>query len=327
MPFRLSLQLVQCTMQPYRLITDKQQDRSQPIQGRQPAAGGIRLLVVNKITGSRKGLFLKKSIYEALEKSFHLHVSTLLTYFGSHGANATFKDTDPETGAVKRLSILFKPAVQKDLSFLLKPATRKEWTIRFLSVTHDFSTSLTTGLIIGRNILTSKDLQQTHLWDMIQSSPRLWSHPTLLPTILLGDFEKSLRDKVKDSRGELVNLDRSVGVTQINPSEKSSLWQKWPESIDIKTLTVEIHSMAARLVLFTGRVRWLQRSIQVLLETEAELEKEHALKDKLRTPSQKVCETLKFMSAQAENSEQFLDRWQQRVQLQTNVVSPPTTPI
>ncbi|OCL10217.1 hypothetical protein AOQ84DRAFT_375108 [Glonium stellatum] len=86
-------------------------------------------------------------------------------------------------------------------------------------MSHDFSTGWTTAFICGDGTIIPRDCdvhygnQLTQIMTMIKSSIRLWSYPTFLPTLLLGNYCQRIETRTWSLEMGLLKSEDGLGVT------------------------------------------------------------------------------------------------------------------
>jgi hypothetical protein len=130
-----------------------------------------------------------------------------------------------------------------------------------LSMSHDFTTGITTGLLHGTSGMPNKnaypalrDNPWAEIFDLLENIPHLWNHPLLLPTILLQhDVYRtdSFCTILLDERAN--NLQHQLGVSCANglnvlrgPYEPADGPTKHAK-IDLHNLTSEMNTLLAEI--------------------------------------------------------------------------------
>ncbi|KAL9114442.1 MAG: hypothetical protein Q9227_001523 [Pyrenula ochraceoflavens] len=288
--------------------------------------GQIRLLIYERTSYSPLDFAVSKDLFVDIERSFKLHPATLPGFdsdAGTFSRYLTFSDKD-------------RTQLER-ISFILKAPQKREIGNYGLSLTHEVATGTTTALLYGKGVLIRPEADDfwphiPSLLELLQQSTQLWSHPLLLPCLLLGDHMR--RAKWFAERGtvmtETVQIEQELGVVKVGrkadiiPGTLSTYQEQsaQPYGGDFSrsralSLTVRINTNSTR-ILFTARSpEWNKACSKFTLQVLDEL--------KLCLPEQQdshvaLEELLKFNVVIAEAAAHHVAGLQERMALQLNVL-------
>ncbi|KKY26292.1 hypothetical protein UCDDS831_g01367 [Diplodia seriata] len=151
--------------------------------------GGIRILICEQRESNPLTFPISRDSYLRVEKHFHLSPATL-PYFRNSGYSHNWRHVT--TGGRNELVLLTSP-----------PTTSPISGVR-LSLSHDLNTSVTTAFLYGPHLLSAPPAGVTvcgaatswcarpvplapQLRELLDACGPLWTHPLLLPTLLLAN--------------------------------------------------------------------------------------------------------------------------------------------
>jgi hypothetical protein len=278
-------------------------------------------------------LHMGREDYESVEKAFHLHAATLPGLFKSTGVCSAFKQLDHATGDIRRVSTI------------LRPSNIWQNSLFAVSQTYDLSSRESTALMVGYGLVGDSLTTQTdYIRELLQANSSLWTHPALIPNIFLRAYGECYKDDVLGCEGKTTELEGSVGATSywkwtegqspesasIKSSSMSlkSTWSglvgptDWPASVDVRTATLSIHFHASAVYQYLASVKWHRDSIQFLLDLQTRTEKRCLPEGRFPAEWESMRDHMEYHLHTTEQMVEHLQWLQQRVQTQTNVVSP-----
>ena len=276
--------------------------------------GGIRLLICDR-PNMHPGMTISRRSFETIESAFRLPASTLPSFFLNTGACSKYTTYDPVTSVMSQLSLVVKATQKVEIANYL------------LSMSHDFTTGWTTAFICGDGAIKPRNCDVTYgnqlpqIVTMITSSTGLWSHPTFLPTLLLGNYCQRIEIRTRTLEKALLKLETGLGVTIAGGAGIGAIPQEnWPENINVKETTIGLHSTMAKIIFMLRTCDWARRYSSFLKELDDDLTKDQSLKlDK--GAGNELRERIIFVTSSLDGMRDFFSALQERAQTQINVVS------
>ena len=312
-------------------------------------SGGIRLLIIDGVELTESDtdwcINIRRDDYESTERALHLHPATLPSFYKSTGICSAFKEFNHETRELRRVSTI------------LRPSNTWQKSIFAFSQTYNLSTHQTTALMIGYGLVGDALQAETdYIRRLLQANSALWNHPNLVANIFLRNYGENYKDDVLGCEGRTTELEGTVGATsywkwiegdfETSSIQRSSTWRTmsskhsltskkppsttstddhamndWPASVDIKASTLSIHFHASAMYEYLASVKWHRDSIQFLIDLQARMEKRYLPEGRLPIEWESMGDIMDYQLQSTEQMVQSLQRLQQRVQTQTNVVS------
>jgi hypothetical protein len=292
---------------------------------------------------------MSQESFLAVSKHFNLPVETLSSIFNYQGTftrHATYSTTSSE--ALKRIG------------FTIKVPQKMPIANYCLSLSHEYSTRITTAFIHGaflhtalptmRLSILSQPLaysplrrhqdyvgfsvphndthisQSSQLICRLQSSISHWGHPVLLPILILHNYNFRSDLFATDLDDQVVAVERQTGVVFAARTVRLHEGNIEPEKIPrdtIKTLTKDMHTLLAEIILFERVVKWtadcaafLEKSVREIEGTEVEGRE----RDTLRRENREILEMLESIGTHAMSLAACQKSLKERVQSQINVV-------
>lgn len=242
---------------------------------------------------------LTREAWDALAKSFNLPAITVAAILADSSQCFSIRKEDPNL-----------------VSFLLTCPAFPLGGPRGMSQTYNASTRWTTAIVVGVDFYMPTK-PSTRITDILKKKQHIWWQPSLLPTTILQIYIQFYINEHRYYLSKLWGLEGSIGVTNTirgSKYEKVKNLENWPASIDIKPLTLDIHSLATSIVLLGEACEWAGRSAKVLLDMETAAAGEEGVDEALRMMMKDTTE----MASSVERSSRHMH---QRFQIQANVVS------
>jgi hypothetical protein len=198
-----------------------------------------------------------------------------------------------------------------------------------LSISYDFTTRITTGLLHGTGVMLNRNdfpawrnCPSIEIFDLIKAVPHLWTHPMLLPTILLQHHiyraEHFCTTQLDDRAN---NLQRQLGMSRA--SRLSGLRGPYPDpaggrpiqetKINLHNLTGEMNTCITELIWFCQVSEWECECVHFLSRTLDE--------DLVLSKTREIRECIEYMTSAAVGLKSHNYRGKERLQADFNVVS------
>lgn len=161
--------------------------------------------------------------------------------------------------------------------------------------------------------------QMQQLIQSITSTPSMWSHPLFLPYLILQNYGQRLSLSQTTVSDSLVELENKLGVTHAGRSWLDVDRTIWPQDIDIREMTIALHSFLPHTIFLLVCCRWAQEYGQFLLDQEQKLSAEGNFQQ-LRPDSPNVTEAIRFHQSVASGLESRFTLLKERAALQVNVL-------
>ncbi|KAH7109098.1 hypothetical protein B0J11DRAFT_620492 [Dendryphion nanum] len=294
--------------------------------------GKIRLIICRRSQYNPLDFPLSRSIFKEVEQEFHLHPSTLSTFerhAGVYSRHLKFSNTD--LTKLERISII------------LKAPQKREIANYGLSLTHDLDTHITTALLYGTNILIRPESRNgppdpaTHLHrkltahtesrfivppflDLIRNAVHAWSHPLLLPYLLLENHMHRIRAFTTYGKmiDETIRIERELGVTKVGQDLHSISEVKGKDlRAKAEELTILINTHSTRIIFTSRSPLWNQKCSEFMLKLLDQLEPYIVHQ---RPAHHELKELLEYNLVFAEAAVDDVVSIQQRMSLQLNVL-------
>lgn len=250
------------------------------------AQGGFRLLVCER-RHYRNLLFdLSRQTFLDVEKHFGLHAATLHSFRDLSG-NCNWFRGDSQSGQVSKLSVVIKADQKFEVSNY------------GLSISHDLTTKITTGILYGQGLLQeyppNKDnafhleAQLPSIRELLRGMSGCWEHPVMVPATLILHHSSRLKDYVSiRPDGLWKRLDQiqlRLGVTKVGSS--SIVARKSLVKLPIDDARVEASRLTEELNTYLTEVFRLSRGGMWELDCVSMMRKIFGLKQ-LPVASQKA---------------------------------------
>lgn len=158
------------------------------------------------------------------------------------------------------------------IGFVIKAPQKYQIANYGLSMSHDFITGLTTGLLHGTGVMTNRndfpawrDSPSVEIFDLLCAVPHLWNHPMLLPTILpqhhIYRTEQFCTIQLEDRANHLqhqLGMSRAGRLNRIpGPFEDPSADKSIKETkVNLHNLTGEINTLIVEMTWFNQVSDW-----------------------------------------------------------------------
>lgn len=207
-----------------------------------------------------------------------------------------------------------------------------------LALSHDLSTGVTTALINGycamtmrkyltdeiRNFVGNEHSNQSyHILSQIQANPLSWTHPMLLPTILLETHMQRAQNFARNLEDQVMGIERSTGVVfagrlggQAKPPPKEHTRR------NTQKLTQDMHTTLSDIIMFSTSTTWDLDFAPVLLKWCKDVAdvipqtRWHSTIQGTRA----LCEVLEHMVGMSKSMCDFITTLKEKVQSQVTVV-------
>ncbi|KAF2729631.1 hypothetical protein EJ04DRAFT_580480 [Polyplosphaeria fusca] len=300
--------------------------------------GRIRMLICERSRYDPLDFPISRPIFEATEKALNLHPATCSTFechAGTFSRYLTFADT--ARTQLERISII------------LKAPQKREIANYGLSLTHCLSTHTTTALLYGAEVLlrpnsprasefAKEPLQHDRQHDgygplpgsskpptfleLLQSTAAYWTHPLLLPILLLQHHTRAIRAFVNHGTlvRETVAIERSLGVTRVGHNYTDAAHtnnQARTLRSKAEELTIRINTHSTRLLFTSRSPAWNHAAslwmLKLLKDVEAHVPEQREAQGELRA-------ALEFNAGLAEAAVDDVANMKERMALQLNVL-------
>lgn len=293
---------------------------------------------------------MSKEAFLAVSKHFRLPVITLSSIFnyqGTYSRQYTYTLTSPEK-------------LQR-IAFAVKVPQKMLIANYCLALSHDPSTKVTTAFIHGVFLHTvlptmrlsilsmplacsfarhhqdytsfqvpqapSEITQSSHFISRLQSSISHWSHPILLPILLLQNYISRSNIFAWDLDDQVVALERQTGVVfagrTVVASERSIDPEKMPRD-KIKELTKDMHTLLTDIIFFERVVAWTVDCAAFLEKSLKEIDMVEVQGREInewRRENREILEMLESIGTDAKSLCWLQKSLKERVQSQIGVVS------
>ncbi|KAL9621094.1 MAG: hypothetical protein Q9160_004479 [Pyrenula sp. 1 TL-2023] len=199
-----------------------------------------------------------------IEKAFHLSFGTIEAAFHRQGLYSRSFDYDSSSKRLNRVNVLVKAAQKVHVANYV------------LSLSHQVSDASTTALIMGTELLKTPPPRYAlvddsrkfeHLLNLIQNAARFWTHPMLLPTIILQNHSHRAEKYTYSLGQEVLNIEHQTGVafpTHMVQQQKRS-------KEHLYAMTKQLHANMVQII-FTNRIySWEIQYVAFLQKTHGEL--------------------------------------------------------
>jgi hypothetical protein len=155
---------------------------------------------------------------------------------------------------------------------------------------------------------------------MVKLSVRLWTHPLLLPSVLLQNYFQRTEMRTRTLERQLIKLENDLGVTFACGAGLDLPQDDWPEYIDVKNATIGLHSTMPQIIFMERVCDWAKGYGFFILELDKELCQEHLLNASDPT-AKELRECVLFAASSNDCMRGFFQSLRKRAQTQINVVS------
>ncbi|OQV07128.1 hypothetical protein CLAIMM_11606 [Cladophialophora immunda] len=231
-------------------------------------SGGFRLLLCDlprlqdEISQVRTP-HMSRDSFLVTEEAFLLPGATLQALFDLEGVYSRFTECDTATGKVKYLRILIQGRRKLGVAHCT------------LSLCHNSDTGWTYGLLCGEGVIEPVEIMNSRplmpgLLNLLNPCLPLKSDPLLIPTMLLKIYTERIQLFLRKQIFQLDELEDAIGVTRPGRVTKSRSLKNWPNDIDIKKMTVGLHSTACELYYLNRTCLWTHDCLEFLHTLAAE---------------------------------------------------------
>lgn len=198
-----------------------------------------------------------------IEKAFHLPCGTIEAAFHRQGLYSRSFDYDNS----KKLECV---------KILVKAAQKVHVANYILSLSYQARTASTTALIMGTELLKTPppryafvdDIRKAeHLLELIRNAPRFWTHPMLLPTILLQNHSARAEKYTYNLGQEVLNLEHQAGVA----FPDQMLRQRERSQMQLYAMTKHLHANMVQILFMNRIYNWEIQYATFLQKTHNEL--------------------------------------------------------
>jgi hypothetical protein len=193
-----------------------------------------------------------KTSFACVHKKFGLSDSTLPAMCLLSGLYTLRKIHCRKSGELERLQIVVKvPQMVMVGNYVL-------------SLCHYIKLGWTVAFLCGHDVVNDSNYKDYNSYGahldpiiaLLESIDTLWDHPLILPAVLLGNYQKRLYKRVEELEIELSDVENALGVTGgARSMVNKDLLKDWPEGINIKLVTVSLHSTATGITFCVHCVR------------------------------------------------------------------------
>lgn len=207
-----------------------------------------------------------------------------------------------------------------------------------LSISHDFTTRITTGLLHGTGVMLNRNdfpawpnCPSIEIFDLIKAAPHLWTHPMLLPTILLQHHiyraEQFCTTQLDDRAN---NLQNQLGMSRagrlnglrgpyMDPAGGRPIQDT---KVSLHNLTGEMNTCITELIWFCQVSEWECECVHFLSRTLDEVVDLTANRaDLVLLETREIRECIEYMTSAAAGLKGHNNRARERLQADFNVVS------
>jgi hypothetical protein len=284
---------------------------------------------------------MSKESFLAVEESFHLPPSTIESIFSCQGTySRRFEYSDPDSGALKSVGLVIKAPQKMPIGNYV------------LALSHNLSTKVTLAFIFGQYIHSAlptmkfsilqqprayrsqfentddeehsqdrPEIQSAQILARLRRSVAHWTHPFLLPVLLLENYMSRSHFFAWDLDDHVVFLERETGVVFAGRTirERNPEVNVRPEMIPrekIQQLTRDMHSLVTEIIFFERVVVWIGDCAGFLEKKLMELNE-----GVMRPQDREILEFIEFLTADSKCMVGMQKSLKERMQNQINVVS------
>ncbi|KAK0637135.1 hypothetical protein B0T17DRAFT_99160 [Bombardia bombarda] len=284
------------------------------------AARSIRLLMCERVGWKPVAFAMSEPSFLLIETEFGLPPETLPIICDIKGRESCRLKFDSNNKNLESIAITIKLPQMFQLGNL------------GLALTHNLQTGTTSALIHGENIFSGRIVTNEpstphaeRLQDMIRYSASLWTHPLLIPAIILKEHlyrAECLRQKLYP---QLTMIERDLGVTRsaglvtleedFNP-EIRHLVRNDDTRLRITTL---LNTTAADTVIMVRVLKWDHRYLKFLRRVSVDISQFSSTKIPLGVEKE-VQGLLNFLEADIVSTGDFGEMMKTRLDMQLNVL-------
>lgn len=206
-----------------------------------------------------------------------------------------------------------------------------------LSISHDFTTRMTTGLLHGTGVMLNRkdfpaweDSPSVEIFDLIKAVPHLWTQPMLLPTILLQHHIYRAEIICTINLGDKANnLQRQLGMSRAGRlSNLRGPYEDPGGARPIKDTKVNLHNLTGEMNTLITEVIWLCQvsdwqcdCVEFLLRTLDETVKSQEFRaDSVSSETGEIRECIEYLTSASQGLRGNNNRGKERLQADFSVV-------
>ncbi|KIN06847.1 hypothetical protein OIDMADRAFT_139651 [Oidiodendron maius Zn] len=289
--------------------------------------GGIRLVICEREWYQPPSFSMSMQSYLRIEEEFSLPQATLHALTNKCGIFSRYVEYDEK-----------RPGKLKRIGIVVKAAQKYQVGNYGLSLSHDFETHVTTGLLHGTGVMNNrndfpawKESPSVEIFDLIKSVPHLWSQPMLLPAILLqhhisraeifctlhlDDKANRLQNQLGMSRAGRLHLLRGpygdpAGERPIKDTK-----------VNLHNLTGELNTCITELIRFCRVSDWECDCVEFLARTLDEVASTAEFHAYSNLPeAREIRECIEYLASAAKGLKGHNNKTKERLQADFNVLS------
>ncbi|KIX98746.1 uncharacterized protein Z520_05207 [Fonsecaea multimorphosa CBS 102226] len=224
--------------------------------------GGFRLLLCERSSLRDEGLqwrelHMSRDSFTLVEEAFLLPSATVPAFFDMVGVYSRFTECDAATSKIKYLKILVQGRRKLGVADCV------------LSLCYCRDTGWTYGFLCGEGLMEAAEIMNTEplmpvLLGLLNPCLHLKSDPILIPAMLLKIYTERIHLFLRKQIVRLDELEEEIGVSRPGRVTKARSLENWPSDIDIKKVTIGLHSIATELYYLNRTCLWTHECLEFL---------------------------------------------------------------
>ena len=286
---------------------------------------------------------MSKESYALIEEAFHLPAATLESihhYQGVYSDYMTYTADTENEERLGRLSLNSCDWVYHLLRYVACPGIVIKVPQKIpianyvLSLSHNLSTGWTTAFIHGdRAMVLASDGREDkvstiseQIRALILAAPTLWTHPMLIPTIILKNYMNRAEVFGWTLDDEVLILENSIGVTFAGRLRRNMSTApqntKLPTRSDMRKLTMGTHTVLTEIIFFSRVIAFNRDCAAYILKIGGEMSPRFppSRRKSLFQASRELHSTAKYMEHSSNSMQGFCSNLKERVLSQIQVL-------
>jgi hypothetical protein len=231
-------------------------------------SGGFRLLLCERSkllqeASLPRELPMSLASFNPVEDAFRLTPATVQALFDKSGTYSRFTEHDAATNEVKYLKVLIQRRRKLGVADCV------------LSLSHFCVTGWTYGFLCGEGVVHSSQTINFRplrpvLLELLDPCLPLKSHVLLIPTMLLKVYTHRIKVFLERHIVRLDQLEEEIGVARPCRVKNPPSLEDWPNGINIKKVTIGLHSTGTELYYFNRTCLWTYECFEFLCKLSTE---------------------------------------------------------
>ncbi|KIW69467.1 hypothetical protein PV04_05343 [Phialophora macrospora] len=278
-------------------------------------SGGFRLLFCERSElqleelQSRE-LYMSLASFTLVEEAFHLTPATVQALFTLNGLHSRFTERDAAANKIKYLQVLIQGRRKIGVADCV------------LSLCHCCVTGWTYGFICGERVVHPSQTINVGplrhvLLDLLDPCLHLRSHVLLIPVMLLKVFTDRINLFIQEQIVLLDEMEDEIGVARTYRVKKTRSLENWPDGIDVKKVTIGLHSTGTELYYSHRTCLWTYECLEFLCKLAADCSDYIDLD---RTTDLEVQQAIEYETTRMKWIGRTVETSKERVEAQLNVL-------